>query len=72
MIVEPVSDFALERAPARRLRVASVYRSFNHEGSIESLFFRNAERLAEDEDVTIVAAASTREETEAPLGFVQV
>ena len=33
----------------RQLRVASIYRRFNRTGSIESLYLRNTERLAQDE-----------------------
>lgn len=58
--------------PSRRLRIASVYRSFNRSGSIESLFTRNAERLAQDEDVTVFASAASRTPTSAPLEFVTV
>jgi glycosyltransferase involved in cell wall biosynthesis len=59
-------------APLSRLRIASIYRSFNRSGSIESLYLRNAERLAHDEDVTVFASASARAATSAPLRFVPV
>jgi glycosyltransferase involved in cell wall biosynthesis len=65
---QPTTDQAF----SRRLRVASVYRNFNRAGSIESLFLRNAERLAEDEDLTLFTAASTRAATSAPLRFAEV
>jgi len=58
---------APRRAPAR-LRVAYVYRNFDHSGSIPDLYRRNAERLALDEDVTAVCSAATREPTNAPPG----
>ena len=56
----------------RRLRIASVYRSFNRSGSIESLFLRNAERLAQDEDVTAFVSAAGRAPTSALLRFAAI
>jgi glycosyltransferase involved in cell wall biosynthesis len=61
--------------PARRperLRVASVYRYFNRTGSIPTLFVENAERLAEDEDVTLFCSSKHREPTRARLTFETV
>jgi UDP-glucose:(heptosyl)LPS alpha-1,3-glucosyltransferase len=61
--------------PARRperLRVASVYRYFNRTGSIPTLFLENAERLAEDEDVTLFCSSERREPTRGPLEFETV
>ncbi len=55
-----------------RLRVASVYRRFDRSGSIPSLFLRNAERLAEDEHLTVFASAADRAETSADIRFVTV
>ena len=52
--------------------MAWVYRSFNTRGSIPSLYFRDAQRLAHDEDVTLICAASTREAAEAPVRFETV
>jgi glycosyltransferase involved in cell wall biosynthesis len=57
---------------SRRLRVASIYRSFNRSGSVESLFLRNAERLALDEDVTVFTSARARAATCTSLRFVPV
>jgi UDP-glucose:(heptosyl)LPS alpha-1,3-glucosyltransferase len=57
---------------ARRLRVAYVYRNFNRNGSIESVFVRQAERLARDEDVTVFCSAANRVATAAPLRFADV
>ena len=48
------------RDSSRRLRVASIYRNFNTSGSIESLYLRNAERLAQDEDVTVFTSEAAR------------
>jgi glycosyltransferase involved in cell wall biosynthesis len=56
----------------RRLRIASVYRNFNQSGSIESLFLRNAERLAQDEDVTAFVSAARRAPTSALLRFAAI
>lgn len=36
-MLRPVSDPVAVETPSRRLRVASMYRSFNTSGSIESL-----------------------------------
>jgi UDP-glucose:(heptosyl)LPS alpha-1,3-glucosyltransferase len=55
-----------------RLRVASVYRYFNRTGSIPTLFLENAERLAEDEDVTLFCSSGRREPTRARLAFETV
>jgi len=49
-----------------------VYRSFNLNGSIESLFVRQAERLAQDEDVTVFCSTTGRIATAAPLQFVDI
>jgi glycosyltransferase involved in cell wall biosynthesis len=57
---------------ARRLRIAWVYRHFNSHGSIPSLYFRDAQLLARDEDVTLVCATSTREATLQPMRFEAV
>lgn len=54
------------------MRVAYVYRHFSRRGSIPSVFYRNATRLAEDEDVTAVCSAASREATDAPLRFETV
>jgi len=61
-----------EFAAARRLRIAYVYRNFNDAGSIHTSYRRNAERLAEDEDVTAFCSEATRTQTEAPLRFERV
>jgi glycosyltransferase involved in cell wall biosynthesis len=71
-VLRPNSDPLTGETSSSRLRVASIYRSFNRAGSIESLYLRNAERLAQDEDVTVFASASTRSATSAPLRFVPV
>jgi hypothetical protein len=59
------------RTPGR-LRIAYVYRNFNRVGSIESLYVRQAERLAADEDVTAFCSAGNRIATSAPISFVDV
>jgi glycosyltransferase involved in cell wall biosynthesis len=59
-------------SPDPRLRVAYVYRHFNLSGSIPSVFYRSASRLAEDEDVTVFCSAATREPSDAPLSFESV
>jgi glycosyltransferase involved in cell wall biosynthesis len=71
-MLRPVSDPLAAETPSRRLRVASIYRNFNTSGSIESLYFRNAERLAQDEDVTVFTSATARAATSASLRFVPV
>jgi glycosyltransferase involved in cell wall biosynthesis len=58
--------------PARRLRIACVYRNFNGLGSIHSLFKRDAERLTRDADVQAVCMSRKRAETSAPISFVTV
>lgn len=55
-----------------RLRVAAVYRYFNRSGSIPTLFLENAERLAEDEDVTLFCSTKGRDRTRATLSFESV
>jgi glycosyltransferase involved in cell wall biosynthesis len=60
------------RDARRRLRVAYVYRDFNREGSLAAFFVDRAERLAFDEDVTVVCSAATRMATDAPLRFQTV
>jgi glycosyltransferase involved in cell wall biosynthesis len=55
-----------------RLRVAAVYRYFNRSGSIPTLFLENAERLAEDEDVTLFCSTKRREPTGVQLSFETV
>jgi glycosyltransferase involved in cell wall biosynthesis len=52
--------------------VAYVYRHFNDSGSLPGLFLANAERIAQDEDVTVFASAASRAETSAPLAFETV
>jgi hypothetical protein len=47
-MLRPVSDPVAVETPPRRLRIASMYRSFNTSGSIESLYLRTAERLSRD------------------------
>ncbi len=66
-MLRPVSDPIAVETPSRRLRVASIYRSFNPSGSVESLYLRNAERLSRDEDVTVFTSAADRATTSAPL-----
>ena len=61
-----------DRTPGRRLRVAYVYRHFNANGSIEAMYVRQAERLAQDEDVTLFCSSAERAATTAPLRFVDV
>lgn len=56
----------------RKLRVAYVYRRFSRQGSIESFYTRNAERLSHDEDVTAVCSSDDRASTAAPLSFLDV
>jgi len=63
---------AMDRTPARRLRVAYVYRNFNLSGSIESLYVRQAERLAQYEDITAFCSSAERTATAAPVRFVDV
>jgi glycosyltransferase involved in cell wall biosynthesis len=73
-----VPDFRGTNPPAsprdaeRRLRVAYVYRDFQHEGSIPRIFTDRSERLSRDEDVTVVCSATTRSATDAPLDFETV
>ncbi|MGZ8701408.1 MAG: glycosyltransferase family 4 protein, partial [Gaiellaceae bacterium] len=69
---EPSPDLAASESAFPRLRIATIYRRFNRSGSIESLFLRNAERLAQDEDVTVFASASKRAAPSAPIRFVPV
>jgi glycosyltransferase involved in cell wall biosynthesis len=71
-MLRPVSDPVAVETPSRRLRVASIYRNFNTSGSIESLYLRNAERLAQDEDVTVFTSEAARAATSASLRFVPV
>src|SRR5262245_40191065 len=54
------------------MRVAYVYRNFNLSGSIESIYVRQAERFAQDEDVTVFCSSADRTATTAPLRFVDV
>jgi glycosyltransferase involved in cell wall biosynthesis len=56
----------------RRLRVAYVYRHFNDDSSLPSIFRERAQRLAADADVTVFASADTRAATSAPLRFESV
>jgi glycosyltransferase involved in cell wall biosynthesis len=58
--------------PGQRLRVAYVYRNFHLNGSIESIYVRQAERLAQDEDVTVFCSTVERIATSAPLRFADV
>ncbi len=62
----------VDLVPARRLRIACVYRNFNDLGSIHSLFKRDAERLTRDADVQALCMSRSRAETLAPIGFVSV
>src|SRR5262245_10307678 len=55
-----------------RLRIAYVYRHFNRSGSLESLYVRQAERLATDEDVTAFCSAVDRVPTSEPIRFADV
>jgi glycosyltransferase involved in cell wall biosynthesis len=55
-----------------RLRVGYVYRHFNNDGSLSSLFRRRAERLARDEDVTVLSSRKSRADTTAPIRFETV
>jgi glycosyltransferase involved in cell wall biosynthesis len=71
-MLRPVSDPVAVETSSRRLRVASIYRNFNTSGSIESLYLRNAERLAQDEDVTVFTSEAARAATSASLRFVPV
>jgi glycosyltransferase involved in cell wall biosynthesis len=71
-MVTPFSDHVAAEPPSQRLRVASIYRSFNTAGSIEALYLRNAERLAQDEDVTVFTSAAGRAATTASLSFVPI
>jgi glycosyltransferase involved in cell wall biosynthesis len=57
---------------ARRLSIGYVYRDFNIAGSIAGFFRDRAERLAIDEDVTVICSARTRASTDAPLRFKTV
>jgi glycosyltransferase involved in cell wall biosynthesis len=58
--------------PGRRLRVAFVYRDFNRDGSIPSVYVARSERLSRDEHVTAVCSERSRVETDAPLAFETV
>ena len=71
MLRHDFDPVAAETHP-RQLRVASIYRRFNRTGSIESLYLRNTERLAQDEDVTVFTSVEARETTSASLQFVPV
>lgn len=57
---------------SRRLRIATINTSFNDEGSLQTYYARNAERLSEDEDVVAVCRASDRRATSSPIRFVTV
>lgn len=65
---------AAEETPSaqRRLRVAYVYRHFNHSGSLPAVFLARAEWLSRHEDVTAFTSAASRDETAAPLRFETV
>jgi glycosyltransferase involved in cell wall biosynthesis len=66
-------ESASERASGGgRLRIATVYRNFNELGSIHSLYRRNTERLAHDEQVTAFCSKRTRQLTSAPVDFEDV
>ncbi|HSP74563.1 MAG TPA: glycosyltransferase family 4 protein, partial [Gaiellaceae bacterium] len=54
------------------LTAAYVYRNFNDEGSIHSLFKRDAERLSEEAHVIALCAARNRSRTSSRVRFVTV
>jgi glycosyltransferase involved in cell wall biosynthesis len=55
-----------------RLRIGYVYRDFNDDGSIASIYRRRVERLAQDEEVVAICSARTRAPTDAPVRFETV
>jgi UDP-glucose:(heptosyl)LPS alpha-1,3-glucosyltransferase len=55
-----------------RLRVAYAYRHFGGHGSLSDLFRRNAERLGQDEDVTVVCSERRRAATASKSRFETV